>query len=323
MKHRILCLAAASTVAFAAALPVAAQQTYDRIHFLVPGGAGGGWDGAARGVGEALTAAGLVVNASFENMSGGGGGLAFTYLIDNAASNHGTLMVQSTPLIIRGLTGEISQTFRDAVPIAGVLGDYGALVVAQDSEIHTFQDFLDAYAANPDAVATGGGSVPGGMDHLVVSLILEAAGVNAEDVQYIPYDAGGTAMAGLLSGEVVALSTGFSEAVDMAAAGEVRILGLTALERLEEFPDVPTFAEQGAEMEFVNWRGFFAAPGLPEEEADAFVATLKAMMETPEWEAVRARNGWTNIWYAGDDFTEFLTNQEEEMREMMTDLGFL
>jgi putative tricarboxylic transport membrane protein len=256
-------------------------------------------------------------------MSGGGGGRAFTFLIDNAQSNFGTLMVQSTPLIIRGLTGEISQTFRDAVPIAGVLGDYGALVVAKDSPIQSFADFLAAYKANPDKVATGGGSVPGGMDHLVASMILEAAGLNAEDVQYIPYDAGGTAMAGLLSGEIQALSTGFSEAVDMAAAGEVRILGVTAKARLAEFPDVPTFAEQGADMEFVNWRGFFGAPGLPAAQQAAYIEALRRMMETPEWEAVRARNGWTNIWYAGNDFTEFLTNQEQEMRLMMTDLGFL
>jgi putative tricarboxylic transport membrane protein len=323
LTRRFLGLAAASALALGVAMPVAAQQTHDRIHFLIPGGAGGGWDGAARGVGEALTAAGIAGNASFENMSGGGGGLAFTYLIDNAQSNFGTMMVQSTPLVIRGLTGEISQTFRDAVPIAGVLGDYAAIVVPASSDIQTFADFLTAYAANPDAVATGGGSVPGGMDHLVASLVLEAAGVNAEDVQYIPYDAGGTAMAGLLSGEIQALSTGFSEAVEMAAAGEVRILGVTARERLAEFPDVPTFVEQGADMEFVNWRGFFGAPGLPADQRAAYVEALRAMQATPEWEAVRARNGWTNIWYEGDGFSEFLTNQETDLRTMMTDLGFL
>ena len=130
-------------------------------------------------------------------------------------------------------------------------------------------------------------------------------------------------MAALLSGEIQALSTGFSEAVDMAAAGEVRILGVTAKERLPEFPDVPTFAEQGADMEFVNWRGFFGAPGLPADRAAAYAEALRAMMASPEWEEVRARNGWTNIWYEGGDFTRFLENQEEEMRSMMVDLGFL
>ncbi|SVC97237.1 uncharacterized protein METZ01_LOCUS350091, partial [marine metagenome] len=70
-----------------------------KIHFLIPGGAGGGWDGTARGTGEALTKAGLIDSATFENMSGGGGGKAIGYLIENSKSNHGTLMVNSTPIV--------------------------------------------------------------------------------------------------------------------------------------------------------------------------------------------------------------------------------
>ena len=48
----------------------------DKLHFLIGGGAGGGWDGTARGTGEALTKSGMLKSASFENMSGGGGSSA-------------------------------------------------------------------------------------------------------------------------------------------------------------------------------------------------------------------------------------------------------
>ena len=40
------------------------KQMVDSIHFLIPGGAGGGWDGTARGTGEALTKSGLADLAS-------------------------------------------------------------------------------------------------------------------------------------------------------------------------------------------------------------------------------------------------------------------
>ena len=301
----------------------AAQPMQDRVHFLIPGGAGGGWDGAARGVGEALTGAGIVGNASFENMSGGGGGKAMVYLIDNARSNHGTLLVNSTPMIIRGLNGEVQQTFRDLTPIAAVLADYAALVVKKDSPIQSMAAFIEAFKADPNAIAVGGGSVPGGMDHLVASLVLEAAGLDPLAVKYIPYDAGGTAMAGLLSGEIQALSTGFSEAVELAKAGEIAILGVTAKQRVKGFEDIPTFAEQGYDMEFVNWRGFFGAPGLPAEDVARYEAMLKAMKSTPEWEAVRARNGWIDIHYSGADFLSFLEGQEGDMGKLMKDLGFM
>ena len=107
----------------------------DSIHFLIPGGAGGGWDGTARGTGEALTNAGLVGSASYENMSGGGGGKAIGYLIENADSQHGTLMVNSTPIVIRSLTKVFPQNFRDLTLVAGTIGDYAALVVGTGSDI--------------------------------------------------------------------------------------------------------------------------------------------------------------------------------------------
>jgi len=80
----------AAVAAFGLAGPVAADghQVLDSIHFLIPGGAGGGWDGTARGTGEALTAAGLVGTATYENMSGGGGGKAIGYLIDRGLCRH-------------------------------------------------------------------------------------------------------------------------------------------------------------------------------------------------------------------------------------------
>ena len=57
----------AAVAAFGLAGPsLAEEKVVDSIHFLIPGGAGGGWDGTARGTGEALTKAGLVGTASYE-----------------------------------------------------------------------------------------------------------------------------------------------------------------------------------------------------------------------------------------------------------------
>lgn len=299
------------------------KQMIDKIHFLIPGGAGGGWDGTARGTGEALTKSGLIGSANFENMSGGGGGVGLGYIIENADSNHGTLVVSSTPIVIRSLTGAYTSGFRDLTLIAGTIGDYAAFVVHKDSPIQSMSDLLTAYRADSQGTAIGGGSVPGGMDHLVAAMAMQAAGEDPLQVSYIAYDAGGKAMAALLSGEIAALSTGFSEAVDMANAGEVRIIGVTSDERVDAYADAPTLIEQGIETSFVNWRGFFAAPGLPEEKAQEYRDVLAAMYDTPEWEVVRARNGWVNIHNSGDDFRTFLEEQEKIIGDLMRTLGFL
>jgi putative tricarboxylic transport membrane protein len=302
---------------------MADDKVVDSIHFLIPGGAGGGWDGTARGTGEALTKAGLVGTASYENMSGGGGGKAIGYLIENAASNHGTLMVNSTPIVIRSLTGVFPQSFRDLTLVAGTIGDYAALAVPADGAIQDLNGLISAFNENPNGTAVGGGSVPGGMDHLVAAMVFQAAGADPVAMKYVPYDGGGATMAGLLSGEVQAVSTGFSEAVELAKAGEVKIIGVTASERVDAFPDAPTMMEQGNDTTFVNWRGFFAAPGLPDDKLAMYQSAIAKMYDTPEWEAVRARNGWVNIHNPGDDFRSFLEDQEQVIGDLMRKLGFL
>lgn len=321
--RRALVAAAAATLSFGTPVFAGGHQVVDSIHFLIPGGAGGGWDGTARGTGEALTKSGLVGSASYENMSGGGGGKAIGYLIENADSQHGTMMVNSTPIVIRSLTGVFPHNFRDLTLVSGTIGDYAALVVGKDSPLNSMADLIAAYDANPGDTAIGGGSVPGGMDHLVAAMVMEAAGKDALGVKYVAYDAGGKAMAALLSGEIKALSTGFSEAVALAQAGEVKILGVTSDARVDAFADAPTMKEQGIDTNFVNWRGFFAAPGLPADTLAAYQDAIAKMYDTPEWEAVRARNGWVNIHNPGDDFKSFLEAQEKVIGDLMRKLGFL
>jgi putative tricarboxylic transport membrane protein len=299
------------------------EAAVDKIHFLIPGGAGGGWDGTARGVGKALLDAGLVGEASFENMSGGGGGKALNHIISTAKRQQDAMLVNSTPIIIRSLTGVFPQSFRDLTPIAAVIADYAALVVANDSKYQTLDELLADFKKDPRSVKIAGGSVKGGMDHLVPAMIIEAAGGDPLQLVYIPYDAGGKAMAGLLSGDTQALSTGFGEAVGLAKQGQVRILAVTSDERLPQAPDVQTVKESGYDMSFANWRGFFGAPGLPEERAEAFRGVLKEMYAKPEWKAIRDQRGWQDLYKPGAEFTVFLEKMENDIGSIMRRLGFI
>ena len=248
-RRGLMAAAAALSVSVAFGAPAQAAEI-DEIHFLIPGGAGGGWDGTARGTGEALTKSGLVGTASYENMSGGGGGKAIAHLIETADKRQNTLMVNSTPIVIRSLQKVFPQSFRDMTPIAGTIGDYAALVVNSDSSVQSLGDVLAIYKSDPKKLAIGGGSVAGGMDHLVAAMIMKAGGAQPTKVKYVPYDAGGKAMAGLLSGEIQALSTGLGEALELSKQGQVRILCVTAGERLKDAPDVATCKEAGADAQF-------------------------------------------------------------------------
>jgi putative tricarboxylic transport membrane protein len=295
-------------------------QSVEKIHFLIPGGAGGGWDGTARGVGEALKKSNLVQQTSFENMSGGGGGKAIAYLIETAKKQKNTLMVNSTPIVIRSLQGVFPQSFRDLTLVSSVVADYGVLVVKPDSKFQTWADVKVAFDKNPRKVKIAGGSSRGSMDHLVAAQIFKAAGGNPTSVRYVPYDAGGKALAGLLTGEVDILSTGLGEVLEKHKKGQLRIIGVTANESIG---DIPSFKSMGADAFFANWRGFFGAPNLSKEKTQSMANVIGKMYDTPEWEVVRERNGWANLYKPTNKFKTFLEKQETVIGSLMKEMGFL
>lgn len=308
-----------------AVLPInafAAPQL-ESIHFLIPGGAGGGWDGTARGTGEALTKSGLVGKVSYQNMSGGGGGKAIAHLIETAKNAKDTLMVNSTPIIARSLTGVFPQSFRDLTPVAGIIADYSAFVVRDDSPLKDWKQAVALFKENPRKLKFAGGSAKGSLDHIVPAAAMKAEGFDPKKLVYIPYDAGGKAMAGLLSGEAKILSTGLGEALDMAKAGQVRILAITAPETQAAAPGVKTLKEMGNDTVFANWRGFFAAPGTDPQKVKQWNDALAAMYKTEPWTVVRDRNGWVDAYVPGADFSGFLDAQEQQIGNLMRELGFL
>ncbi|WP_372762164.1 Bug family tripartite tricarboxylate transporter substrate binding protein [Pseudoalteromonas sp.] len=311
------------TTIVAASLVLSSPLALADIHFLVPGGPGGGWDTTARGVGEGLVKSGIAANASFQNMSGGGGGRAIAYLIESGTKKGDILMVNSTPIVLRALTGRIPYSYRDVTPVASMIADYGAFVVRHDSPFKTWQDVVKSIKADPGSVKVAGGSARGSMDHLVAAQAVKAAGIDGRRLRYIPYDAGGKAKAGLLSGEVDLLSTGLSEALEVANGGQARILAVTSAEPLPDYPAIPTLKSLGYDMEFVNWRGFFAAPNLPAEKLAEYTAKLRKLQATPEWEAVRARNGWLNLFQEKEQFIKSLEAQEAQLKVVMEELGFI
>jgi putative tricarboxylic transport membrane protein len=195
--------------------------------------------------------------------------------------------------------------------------------VVKESPFNSWQQVLEAFQEDPRSVKVAGGSVRGSTDHFIIARALQLGGGNPRKVVYVPYDGGGKAMAGILTGESQVLSTGLSEAIDMARAGEIRILAVTAPKRLVDAPELPVLTEMGYPLEFANWRGFFAAPGLPASRYESMMKTVSKIVETEAFEEVRARNGWSSLHMEGQDFYQYLETQEQEIGSLMRELGFL
>ena len=315
-------LGGAATVLAAAPSGVVAQAD-QRLHFLVPAGVGGGWDQTARAVAETMTRAGLVQSTTLEHVTGGGGSRAIGYLVSTGQSQQRTLMVSSTPIVLRAVRGA-SPSYRELQPVASVIGDYAVIAVRADSPHRDLASLATAVRRAPGDVRIAGGSVRGGMDHLLAARVFNvASGVEPKAVTYLPYDAGGAATTALLTGQVDVLSTGLGEVLETPDRSAMRVLAVSAPERVAEAPDLPTLRELGHDVTFVNWRGFFAAPQLPAATADSYAALLGRLLETPEWEAVRARHAWQTLYHARAEFSAFLEAEEATARQYLRALAIV
>lgn len=300
-----------------------ADESRDQIHFLIPAGPGGGWDSTARAVGLAMDQDGTAKQVTFENLSGGGGGRALAKFIGNPNRYRDALLISSTPIIVRSLQGVFPQTFRDLRPVASVISDYSCFAVHPDSDIQSFEDLVTRFKQDLKGTLAGGGSVRGDTDHFVLARALQLAGIDPLKVRYLAYDGGGQAAASLASKEIDVLSTGFSEAIGQHRAGLLRIIAVTAERPIGSAPGIPTLVDQGFDLTFANWRGFFAHQTTSDASYDTLVQTLKAAVDSSYFDAIRKKNGWQPHFIAGEDFTTFLTEQETQIKALMKTVGYL
>lgn len=301
----------------------AAGAPIDELHFLIPGGAGGGWDTTARAAGSALTVSGLVARVSYENRGGAGGAKGFAYMLDRRARSEGVLMVSSTPILVRTLRPEFRQDWRQLTPVAAVIGDYGALMVRSDAPWRTLDDLVVDLRRDPRSIKFAGGSNRGDLDHLILAGAFQALGLPPREARYVPYGAGGAATLALLSGETPAMAATIGDAMGPIRDGAIRVLAIAAPRRLQQLPRVPTFVELGTPFEFLNWRGFFAVPGLDARQLETWTTMFGRLSRSAAWRAEMDRHGWIAVEHRGEDFAAYLNRQEGQIRGLLQALGGL
>ncbi|PRR80575.1 Tripartite tricarboxylate transporter family receptor [Clostridium liquoris] len=295
------------------------------MEFIAPAGAGGGWDLTIRTTAKVLGDTKLVsVPMPITNKTGGGGAIALSYLQQKKGSDS-IVTVYSPPLILINLNGSTEYGYKNTTPIARLITDYGAFVVAKDSKYKTINDVMESLKKDPKSVKIGGNSSAGSMDHIQFLLMAKAAGVkNIKEIPYISFqDNSGSAQ--VLGGHVDVFSTGLGEVRTLIESSQLRALASTAAKRVGTgvIKDVPTCKEMGIDAVFENWRGMFGAPDMPDYALKYWEETFKKMSETEDWKKVCETNGWDMVYQNSEDFKKFLDGCNEQYKEILQEIGML
>ncbi|MGW1886316.1 Bug family tripartite tricarboxylate transporter substrate binding protein [Streptomyces sp. NPDC001970] len=289
------------------------------LRFMVPNTPGGGYDITARTAAKNAEDAGLTHNIEVFNLPGAGGTVGLTRLVGEHGNGR---LAMSMGLGVVGAvhTNKSPKTLSDTTPIARLTEEQDIVVVAKDSPYRTIQDLLDAWKKDPGKLPVGGGSSPGGPDHLAPMLMAQAAGIAPRSVNYIPFDGGGELLASILGNKVAFGVSGVGEYLDQIRSGELRLLAVTGPKRVPGL-DAPTLREAGLDTEFTNWRGIVAPPGLSDAEREKLVGLVQKLHDSRQWQDSMKKNGWNDAFLPGDAFGDFLDEQNTRVDTVLKELG--
>ena len=107
--------------------------------------------------------------------------------------------------------------------------------------------------------------------------------------------------------------------------GQLRALAVSGAERLtgELVKGYPTLQESGIDLTFVNWRGVMAPPDLPASRRDDLIGYMSEMHETAAWKDALETNGWIDAFRTGDEYAQFLTDQNQRVETTLEEVGLL
>jgi putative tricarboxylic transport membrane protein len=291
----------------------------DSIKFMIPANPGGGWDTTGRNLAQAMTKAGVIKNAQFDNKGGAGGTIGLAQFVNTSKGDGNAIMVGGMVMVGGIILNKSAVNLSMVTPLARLTGEYEVIVVPAASPIKTLNDLIAKLKAEPGSVSWGGGSA-GGTDHILAGMIAQAVGVDPAKVNYIPYAGGGEAQAAILGGHVTVGVSGFSEFASQIKAGKFRALAISSDKKIAGI-DVPTLRDQGVAVDLFNWRGVFGAPGITDAQKKALIAALDTTVKSPAWKEVLTKQEWTDIYLAGDAFTKYIDDENKRIGDILGKLA--
>jgi putative tricarboxylic transport membrane protein len=290
------------------------------LEIIAPAGPGGGYDQLARATQEVLQEKQLAADVQVQNIPGAGGTIGLAQFVTKRTRNPG-LMVAGLGMVGAIHINKSPVSLDQVTPLARLTGEYQPLVVAADSPIETLDDLIAKFKADPGSVSWGGFAL-GSPDHLLCASVVKAVGGDVTRMNYIVAGAGGEMLAQVMGGHITVATGGLNEMAQQLQSGTLRALGISSPERLPGV-DIPTFKEQGVDVELVNWRGLMAPGTIRANDKEELDAAVGEMARSAEWQAILEERGWVDMYQPSEQFATFLAEEQTRIAGILKDLGLV
>ncbi len=266
-----------------ASADAAANYPSKPIQVIVPAGAGGDTDGNSRILAKYLEKE-LDTSVVVVNVGGAGGTLGSRKVKDSAPDGY-TVLFFHPSMLLNKLMGMVDYTARDFENAGlAVLDQTNVFVANAEAPFNNMKDVQKILQANPRSLKFA--TEAGAFTHLQVLAYSDAA-----DIELNIVDIGGAAKktAALLGKQIDIIGTQYGLVKDYIAKGQFKALGVLSENRNPQFPDVPTFMEQGFDIAFSKFFFYSFPPGTPQAIVTKFTQALERVVNNPEY--VKEANG--------------------------------
>lgn len=259
MSFRKLLCAALLSLPPLAANAASAAEPCRFIKMIIPNPAGGVGDLVGRVLGDKV-GADLGTPIVIENRAGGTTVIGTEAVAKSKPDGCTILSLTASGVVVSVLQEKLPYNLeKDFVPIIGIGSFPMVMAVSADSKLNSFADVVAAAKSNEGITyATGG---PGTMAHLsTVRLLNQVNGTG----NHVPYKGNADAIQALLGNHVQLFFPSTAEALPLAKAGKIRVIGVASESRLSALPDVPTLKELGvADFNPRLWYALLAPANTP------------------------------------------------------------
>ena len=294
------------------------MKPFGSIESVASSAIGGGYGTTAIAIGDAMKKEGLLKDYTVTYKTNAPLGLGYFY--DQKGRND-ILLITGFAMPGGLATNGSKLTITTANAVAGVMREAEAFAVPTSSKYKTINDLLDDIKANPKAVAIGGGNY-GGVDHVTVATLAASVGVNATDLNYIPYSGGGTLSPDVIGGRVAVGISGTSEFSSYVAAGKMRILAVTSPKPLKVIKG-KTLVQQGVNLTFGNWRGILAPADLSAADLLNTLKVIDTLHASDSWKDTLLAKSWIDEYRVGNAFSSWIKTENSAIIKVLTDFKLI
>lgn len=190
------------------------------------------------------------------------------------------------------------------------------LVVAADSPIKTFEDYVAYARKNPGKMTYGTvGSLT--TQHLTMEQISASLGLQLTNV---PYKGVAEALPALMGGHIMSVADA-SSWVPYVTSGKMRLLVVWTEKRVPRFPDVPTLREVGIDMVQTSPWGLAAPKGTPPEAIRRLHDGFKEAMAQKPFQDALANYDMEQQYMDGTAYRQFARESIDKESRILASLN--